>query len=494
MTIMLFNSWTFVAFLLVVLTGYYFGPSWLSRTAAGQTGWLTVASFVFYGWHTPWLVILLAVSTFINAEVGRRLLAPTATLVTRRRDLAVALTFNLAALAFFKYASLFARLLLPAALWKKWEPFLGHIPLPIGISFYTFQGISLVMDLYRAGAAGVPGATYPKGPRETLWFQERTWFFKSFFPQLISGPIVKAHEFFHQIGRKELRNVDWNGAVKHLVGGFFLKMVVADNLKEATVALSYPKFVALPKLGLLTLLYGFSFQIFADFCGYSLIAIGLAKLFGYELPINFSNPYLSRSITEFWRRWHISLSSWLRNYLYIPLGGNRHGGLRTYINLFLVMFLGGLWHGAAWSYAVWGTAHGVLLALERLTGVRANASEVRRPWTILALLQVLLTFNLVSGLWLLFKLPNFRHVIEFAKCLIHAPWGLEPRTFFVIALFCVPLVLMHLHAAVAHRIPQWRACFSQRTWDRGEAVAYAGMAWLIIVNSGTPGEFIYFQF
>ncbi len=326
---MLFNSWTFVFFLLLVFAGYYFGPSWLSRTAAGQAGWLTLASFIFYGWHTPWLVILLAISTFVNAEAARRLLDPAATPSARKWVLALALIFNLGALAFFKYASLRARLLLPAALWEKWGPFLGHVPLPIGISFYTFQGISLVMDLFRAGSAGVPGATFPRGPREVAWFQERTWFFKSFFPQLISGPIVKAHEFYYQIGLKKLADIDWHGAVKNLVAGFFLKMVVADNLKEVTVALSYPKFVGLSKLGLMVLLYAFSFQIFADFCGYSLIAIGLAKLFGYQLPINFRNPYISRSITEFWRRWHISLSTWLRSYLYIPLGGNRRGAVRT---------------------------------------------------------------------------------------------------------------------------------------------------------------------
>lgn len=491
---MLFNSWTFVVFLLVVFAGYYFGPGWLSRTAAGQAGWLTLASFVFYGWHTPWLVVLLAVSTFVNAEAGRRLLDPAARPATRRRVVMVALVFNLAALAFFKYASLFAKLLLPADLWHRWEPFLGHIPLPIGISFYTFQGISLVIDFYRAAPGEVRGASYPRGTRETLWFQGRTWFFESFFPQLISGPIVKAHEFLHQIGRKELRNVDWNGAVKHLIVGFFLKMVVADNLKEATLALSYPKFLVLPKLSLLTLLYGFSFQIFADFCGYSMIAIGLGKLFGYELPINFREPYLARSITDFWRRWHISLSTWLRSYLYIPLGGNRHGSLRTYFNLFLVMFLGGLWHGAAWSYAIWGTAHGVCLAIERMLGVRAHTSETREPWTWLAVVRVFLTFNLVSVLWLLFKLPDFRHVLEFGRHLLHGPGGLEPRTFFVIALFSVPVVLLHLHAALEHRLAAWRVRFGERAWGWGESAAYASMAWLILVNSGTPGEFIYFQF
>jgi alginate O-acetyltransferase complex protein AlgI len=491
---MLFNSWTFIVFLLAVFTGYYFGPKWLSGTATGQIGWLTLASFVFYGWHTPWLVGLLAISTFINAEAARRLLDPLASQPTRRGVLAGALIFNLSALCFFKYASLFARVLLPFALWEKWKPYLGDIPLPIGISFYTFQGISLVMDLWRAGPNGIPGTTFPHGMRETLEFQERTWFFKSFFPQLISGPIVKAHEFYHQIGRKLMAEVDWNGAVKHLVAGFFLKMVVADNLKEATVGLAYPNFTTLPKFSLIALLYGFSFQIFADFCGYSMIAIGLGKLFGYELPINFRQPYLSRSITEFWRRWHISLSTWLRSYLYIPLGGNRHGQLRTFFNLFLVMFLGGLWHGAAWSYALWGTAHGVLLAIERLLGVRGTAAEKDEPWTAGAALRAVLTFNLVSLLWLLFKLPDFRQVIEYCRCVLYNPTGVKPALLYEILLFSSPVVLMHLYHALRPAAARFRERAGHGRWVWAEAVVYAIMISLILVNSGTPGEFIYFQF
>jgi alginate O-acetyltransferase complex protein AlgI len=491
---MLFNSWTFVVFLLVVFAGYYFGPRWLSRTAAGQTGWLALASFVFYGWHTPWLVILLVVSTFINAEAARRLLDPEAPQSRRRLVVAVALVFNLGALAFFKYAALFAQAILPASVWAQWKPLIGDIPLPIGISFYTFQGISLVMDLWRAGPKGIPGAEFPRGLRETVWFQQRTWFFKAFFPQLISGPIVKAHEFFHQIGLKRLGDLDWNGAVKHLVGGFFLKMVVADNLKEATLLLAYPKFVGMSKLGLLALLYGFSFQIFADFAGYSMIAIGLGKLFGYELPVNFRQPYIARSITEFWRRWHISLSTWLRSYLYIPLGGNRHGAVRTYINLFLVMFLGGLWHGAAWSYAIWGTAHGILLAIERLCGVQGDDPRAPSRWTIGSVIQAVITFNFVSILWLLFKLPDFRQVIEFGRCLVSGKGGIEPQVLFVVALFSLPVVLMHLYHAAERPLASWRKRMGGMAWSRAEALAYAAMLVLIGMNCGTPGEFIYFQF
>jgi alginate O-acetyltransferase complex protein AlgI len=337
--------------------------------------------------------------------------------------------------------------------------------------------------------------TAPAPGRETIWFHARVWFFKSFFPQLIAGPIVKANEFIHQIGAKRFADIEWDTAVKRLIAGFFLKMVVADNLKEATNAgLAYPNFLLLPKLNLLALLYGFSFQIFADFCGYSLIAMGLAKLFGYELPINFNFPYLSRSITEFWRRWHISLSTWLRLYLYIPLGGNRLGEARTYVNLFLVMFLGGLWHGAEWRFAVWGTAHGILLALERMLGVKAPAEAAPPPWNLGGIIRLLITFNLVSALWLLFKLPKFGYVLEYARCLITNPGGAQPQGIFVIILFSLPVIVHHAFQALPGAADRLRARLGELAVSRAEAALYGVLLFAILVNAGTPGEFIYFQF
>ena len=429
---MLFNSWTFAAFLPVVWLLHH---AW--RRAWWQVGVLTVASLAFYGWHTPWLVPLLMVSTGLNSWAARELMRPGAPLARRRRVMWGALGFNLGALGFFKYAGLVVGTFWDGAS-GSW---IGSIPLPIGISFYTFQGISLVMESWRAGASGFPGLEPPRGRKEEGWFHARVWFFKAFFPQLIAGPIVKAGEFFHQIGPKRLWDVDWGGALRKLVLGFFLKMVVADNLKEATAALAWPGFMELPRGSLLLLLYGFSFRIFADFAGYSLIAQGLARLFGYELPLNFLHPYLAPSLTDFWRRWHLSLSSWLREYLYIPLGGNRHGEARTYVNLFLVMFLGGLWHGAAWSYAAWGTAHGVGLALERWTGV-GRGDPGRWPLWRRALGWVV-TFHGVSLLWLLFQLPDIRHAWGFVRCLATNGDGVLPQSAFVIGLFGLPVALHH---------------------------------------------------
>ncbi len=490
---MLFNSWSFAVFLPIV-----FGLHYARRQPAWQIGVLILASLVFYAWgsdaqgHPHRLLLpLLFASTALNGLAAQWLLSPNTSSRRRRVILAVALVFNLGALACFKYAGLLAQLLLPHALWETWGRKIAGIPLPIGISFYTFQGISLVVEAWKADKSGLEGLTAPHGTAEVAWFQARVWLFKTFFPQLVAGPIVKAREFLHQIGPKRLADIDAGGACKKLALGFFLKMVVADNLREVTSALHYPELTLLPRINLLALLYAFSFQILADFAGYSLIAQGLAKLFGYELPINFNFPYLSRSLTEFWRRWHISLSSWLREYLYFPLGGNRKGEVRTYINLFLVMFLGGLWHGAAWCFALWGTAHGLGLAIERWFG-RQSASDKRRHggWSALACLQVFVVFNVVSFLWLLFKFPEPSHVVAFVHELISHPGRPKPQPLFVIVLFSAPVILWHLWAATA----SWRQTWPSIWKERIEVGAAALLGFLVVVNAGPSGEFIYFQF
>lgn len=476
---MLFNSWTFAVFLPLVLALHH---AW--RRSWWQVGVLTVASLVFYGWHTPWLVPLLALSTGLNAWAAEVLMRPGTPAGRRRAVLAGALGFNLGALAFFKYAGLIVGTFWAGAS-GSW---VGSIPLPVGISFYTFQGISLVVESWRAGPAGFAGLEPPRGRRERAWFHARVWFFKAFFPQLIAGPIVKAGEFFHQIGPKGWADVDGSGALKKLVLGFFLKMVVADNLKEATSMLAWPQFTELPRGSLLLLLYGFSFRIFADFAGYSLIAQGLARLFGYELPLNFLHPYLAPSLTDFWRRWHLSLSSWLREYLYIPLGGNRLGEGRTYVNLFLVMFLGGLWHGAAWSYAVWGMAHGVGLALERWTGAGRGDPALWPPWR--RVLGWAVTFHVVSLLWLLFQLPDIRHAWAFVRCMATNGGGVLPQSAFVIVVFGLPVALHHAWGATA----SWRARWPEGWTSRVETLAYGTMLFLLLCNAGSAGDFIYFQF
>lgn len=492
---MLFNSWTFLIFVVVTFLGYYFLP-WPKRSRLiFQIGLLTVASYVFYAWHTPWLVLVLAASTWINAQVTVKLLSS----ATIRRGfwMALAVVANLAVLAFFKYASLIVGTFLPQSWWSHWGFDLTQIPLPVGISFFTFQGISLVVDVYRAGPHGIPGMRPMLTTTSKAESLLHIAFFKAFFPQLVAGPIVKGHEFMYQIVTKRMVGIKWELAVKCLIMGYFFKMVVGDNLKEATAALSYPTFVGMPGINMLLLLYGYSFRIFADFAGYSLIAIGLAHLFGYKLPVNFNYPYISRSITEFWRRWHISLSTWLKEYLYIPLGGNRKGSVRTYANLIIVMLLGGLWHGAAWSYMVWGGAHGLLLAIERLfnglAGHRLTILRHTRFGWLLGAVQIFLTFNIVSFLWLLFQLPNFAEVIIYFRELWTWHPGFAPQSIFVILIFGLPVVAYHAWGHFRGKL-QLGGLPSSRTLRWAEEMAYGVMLFLILTNSGSPGAFIYFQF
>jgi alginate O-acetyltransferase complex protein AlgI len=522
---MLFNTWTFLIFLAVTFTAYHFFP-WPDRHRVWwQIGLLTVASYVFYAWHTPWLVVILAFSTWINAYVTLRLVRPGASDSERRHWVTLAVVMNLLVLVFFKYASLLVGTLFPRSWWSHWGFDLTQIPLPVGISFFTFQGISLVVDVDRKpevvlGQPGVgswvpavrekdeigkqpatdvcdkhtPIASQPSKP-STLFF--KVAFFKAFFPQLIAGPIVKAREFIHQIGPKSLTSVDWHDAVRKLILGFFLKMVVADNLREATAWLHYPEFVGKPASVLILMLYGFSFQIFADFAGYSLIAMGLARLFGYQLPINFNFPYTSGSITEFWRRWHISLSTWLREYLYIPLGGNRRGHLRTYVNLIVVMLLGGLWHGASWSFMVWGGAHGICLALERLFGVKGEAIR-QHPHGVMGMvisgIRIFLIFNIVSFLWLLFQLTDIRQVGAYLHELLKFQSGSSPQITFIVLFFGLPIILYHFWGMIRER--GWIPLAGQNKAMNQfiDNFIFGALLFLIIVNSGSSGSFIYFQF
>jgi len=319
-------------------------------------------------------------------------------------------------------------------------------------------------------------------PRSFMEHLRNTALFKSFFPYLVAGPIVKAHEFYPQIGAKKLKDVQWETAFRCLVVGYFLKMVVADNLKDATFWIEYPHFLRYSSLSLVALLFGFSMQIFADFAGYSLIAIGLGRLFGYRLPTNFNFPYLSRSFAEFWKRWHISLSTWLRDYLYFPLGGNRKGKLRTYLNLFIVMFLGGLWHGASWKYAAWGTFHGLALALERLF---RNKISLPRHW-ILDSLRVLIVFSFVTLAWLLFKLATLQQALDYFRAIFNSVADTRYVIVACVLTYSTPVILYYIWHLLNKRLrPQLQ---------RYEFLILATLLVAIALNSGSPQKFIYFQF
>lgn len=471
---MLFNSFIFLALVIVTFLLYY--NKWLLKY---QILILIVASLVFYAYSNIALLALLLSSVLINVLTSYYVVYGQ---VKRKKLLAVlGVVANLGVLAFFKYSPLIA-----VTFFKEGQTiseFLVSIPLPIGISFFTFQGISLVVDVYKEKHF-VNANTIPESLAE---HGKRTLFFIAFFPQLVAGPIVKAHDFYPQIKAKYLNKIDLETCFKYLVLGYFLKMVVADNLKDYTFWITFPYFQTNSTVALLTMLFGYSCQIFADFAGYSLIAIGLAKLFGYDLLQNFNFPYISASFQEFWKRWHISLSSFLMEYLYIPLGGNRKGKVRTYINLMITMFLGGLWHGAAWSYAIWGLFHGGALAIERLLMNRFKMKQTK----IVVYLKRLMVFSFVTLAWLLFKLPEFDQVLAYFQTigdhLYMKPTGTDMTIIKNVLIYSSPIVLYHLF----YMLKQKKAF---QTINKLQYVFYGMMLFLILTNSGTAGAFIYFQF
>lgn len=468
---MLFNSYSFVLLVLITFALFYWP---LLRALQSYT--LIAASLAFYAFGQPVLVILLLVSILINATSSYYILHSSA-LSTRKTWAVLGVGMNLAVLFFFKYGALAVNTFALGG------SSLGHLivtlPLPIGISFFTFQGISLVVDVFRQKE----GQARLIQHRSAWHHFVDTALFKSFFPQLIAGPIVKAHDFYPQIVPKSFRAVAWGGVFRALVTGYFLKMVVADNLKDLTFWVAYPYFLNFSTPSLLAMLFGYSMQIFADFAGYSLIAIGVARLFGYELMENFNFPYISQSLSEFWRRWHISLSTWLREYLYFPLGGNRRGAVRTYLNLMLVMALGGLWHGAAWSYAVWGIFHGAGLAVERFFGWDKPARHA-----LGAVLRGIGIFAFVTFGWLLFKLPNFSHFLIFVRtCCTNMGKPDDPRLIAYILFYSLPVVAYHALYLRKQRV-------GVAVPVRWQPLAYGACLFALLVNSGSPGAFIYFQF
>lgn len=472
---MLFNSFDFVALVLVSFALYY-----IPFVRRAQVLVLIAASLFFYGYTNPKLLVLFLSSVIINVTTSY--LVVHGQPEKRRIYATIGVVVNLLILAFFKYSPLFGRTLFPPG--HTVGEYLAYIPLPIGISFFTFEGISLVVDAYKGRNIPEYRSLVAKSiTRHAI----NTTFFVAFFPHLVAGPILKAHDFIPQIREKYLGDIDWAYCYKALVTGYFLKMVIADQLNHHTFWIEYPYFETHSSFVLLTLLFGYSIQIFADFAGYSLIAIGVAGLFGYRLMQNFNYPYISTSFSEFWRRWHISLSTFLKEYLYIPLGGNRKGQARTYFNLMVTMMLGGLWHGAAWSYAVWGAFHGLALAGERFWRDRFPAPE--NPSVARQVLSGLLVFFFVTLAWLLFKLTDFEHVIKYLGALVNnVGYSSYMAIVVYVALYSTPVVLYHFYYLYRLHNP------THTLTRRVEPYIYGLMFFLIVTNSGIGTDFIYFQF
>tara|TARA_R110000824_G_scaffold390760_2_gene587470 strand:+ start:148997 stop:150445 length:1449 start_codon:yes stop_codon:yes gene_type:complete len=425
---MLFPTLTFGIFFLIVFT-----VSWGMRWSPIPRKWfLVAASYFFYGWWDWRFAFLLFGTTLVNYLAGLAL-GRLAHDGSRKFVVALTVIVDLGVLAFFKYFDFFLTSLdslLSSLGLSRDLPFMEVI-LPVGISFFTFQGISYVVDVYRRQI-----------PAEKSLLD--VMLFKSFFPQLVAGPIVRAADFMPQLHQPARLTRDHVSiGVVLILTGLAKKMVIANYLATEIVDPVFFDPTAVGALDLLVGIYAYAIQIYCDFSGYSDIAIGIAALLGYRFLANFDQPYRASSLQDFWRRWHISLSTWLRDYLYIPLGGNRHGELMRYRNLFLTMFLGGLWHGAAWTFIFWGSFHGAMLGVEQWVRRRwtKSGSGLQQgsldAWLASALSQVLgvfWTFHLVCFAWIFFRADSFSTAVDYLAGFANWSAGNEYVTPFVVGL------------------------------------------------------------
>lgn len=467
---MLFNSYEFLfAFLPLVLALYYT----LGRRT--RVAMLTVASYLFYGWWDYRFCSLMLISTVIDYIAGAQI----ANSEDRRRKRAwvtVSVCSNLALLGFFKYFDLLAGTLnhglasfFPEIGWR--APIL-HVVLPVGISFYTFQSMSYSIDIYRGDA---------KPARSFLDFA----CYVALFPQLIAGPIIRYRSLADQL--VERSHTAGKGALgaAFFICGLAKKVLLADSVALLT-PLAFDRAAAPDLVHAWLGTLGYTMQIYFDFSGYSDMAVGLGLMLGFSFPQNFHSPYKATSITDFWRRWHISLSTWLRDYLYIPLGGNRIGPSRTYVNLIVVMLLGGLWHGANWTFVLWGAYHGILLALERVFGI-GEASKHWRP------VRLGITFLLVVIGWAFFRASDVSEAVR----ILTGMAGLNGLGIFAEAaqesgaLALIGLIATSLLAFGAPNTWQLRWRFSLLEVVVLVLMLAASIA-VIMVNTSSP--FLYFQF
>jgi alginate O-acetyltransferase complex protein AlgI len=386
---MLFPTIDFALFFCLVFLGHWV----LNHTGRPWKWFMIGASYVFYAWWNPrYVFLLLGVSAIAQLS---------AITVARQQDqrrravaMGVGVACTIAPLLFFKYYGFFTLNATNAAtaLGVPFSPPLLQVVLPVGVSFYTFMAISYVVDVYRRDTA------------VASWTD--VLLYLSFFPHLVAGPIVRPNELIQQLDvPRDARHVDVVGAGWLILGGLFKKVVIANFLASAIVDEVFGDPRRHGWIEIAVAIVAYAVQIYCDFSGYTDIAIGVAKLLGFQFPQNFNRPYSARSIQEFWRRWHMTLSRWLRDYLYIPLGGNRKGTARTYVNLMITMLLGGLWHGAAWHFVVWGGLHGVYLVIHHRKETlrsRGMLAPVPDRWWAHAL-QWLTTFALVCAAWTFFR-------------------------------------------------------------------------------------------
>ena len=480
---MIFNSIPFLIFVTVFFLLYF-------QLRGRMRMWLIlVAGYFFYGWWDWRFLGLVAFTTIMDFSLGLYI-DRSENQQQRRAAVIASVVMNLTFLGFFKYFNFFADSLADGIRSLGMEPSWTtlNIILPVGISFYTFQSLSYTVDVYRR-----------KMPVERDFIKFAA--FVSLFPQLMAGPIVRAYDLLPQMSEdKKFEWRRWNSGLGRVLWGFFKKVAIADSLAPFVDQV----FNAPETFGSMHLLIGvvfYSFQIYCDFSGYSDIAIGLARMMGFRFPENFRTPYFSRSFSEFWTRWHISLSSWLRDYLYIPLGGNRHGVFQTYRNNMITMLLGGLWHGANWAFVFWGFLHGLYLILQRLVAplwgrlVRA----LRLPRFVDDGVSILAVYSLTLLAWIYFRAgslgdSSFAVANQVIAGILSGEgfhFGAVINKFQVIK----GLLLIGILLAVEITNIRWRWNVRQVVDPYWRMAAFAALLWLIAFF-GTFGAnaFIYFQF
>ena len=468
---MLFPTMTFAIFFLSVFAG-----AWALRASnEWRKIFLLVTSWIFYGWWDTRFVALLVASALLNWGAARLILAAGEQQKLRKAWVAAGVTANLTILGFFKYYGFFMVELEAALHGLGWERdlLILQIILPVGISFFTFQGMSYLIDIYRRETA-------PAGLLDLTLLM-------SFFPHLVAGPIVRASHLIPQLLRvPEITRGMAAMGLTLIVWGLFKKSVIASELANGLVDPVFFDPAAHGRVDLVAAAYGYAVQIYCDFSAYSDMAVGLAALLGYRFPHNFNQPYRAQSLQDFWRRWHISLSSWLRDYLYVPLGGSRHGLKRLCLALTATMLLGGLWHGASWNFVIWGALHGGVLAAERLwREFRPQAWPKLPTWTGIAI-----TFHIVLLGWIFFRAASFADATAFLGGLA-AGGGAMLLTPMLLA-----LIVLGMSFHFAPPVSVQHVALRLRTLPAPAAGLAVGLSILVIDAMRPEGvaPFIYYQF
>ncbi|WP_033959533.1 MBOAT family O-acyltransferase [Psychroserpens jangbogonensis] len=483
---MFFNSIDFAIFFPIVFILYWL----VSQKLFLRNLLVLVASYVFYGWWDWRFLLLIVISSLVDFIVGQKLYK-SENLKQRKGLLSISLIVNLGFLVYFKYTNFFIDTFVDSfrLFGKELEISTLNIILPVGISFYTFQTLSYTIDIYRKQL---------KPTKNWLAF----FSFVAFFPQLVAGPIERASHLLPQFYKTYKFNYNLvKSGLLLMAFGLFKKMVIADR---AAILVNQVYNNPTDYHGYETILATvlFAFQIYCDFSGYSDIAIGAARTMGFDLMKNFDSPYFSKSITEFWRRWHISLSTWFRDYVYIPLGGSRNGKYRTYANLFIVFVVSGLWHGAAMTFVVWGAIHGFIIVLEKVLTKYRKKIFTSKNHFLNYFLAIPLTFIIVCFAWIFFRANSFNDaMIVINNSFIFPPFSLDNilskefdrREYWVLIVAIVILLLKDF----IDRNDKWIENLNKLN------IVFRWLIYLVIVLSiifygqygdDTPAEFIYFQF